>query len=100
MHQSYIESNRNDRSRLVILRGNKVLPRLVRMLELGRIDALIAEERVLNYHFTSRGRVNPLRFAGLANEEPLYVAFSPALADGPALAEALGRGLEMLNQHP
>lgn len=100
LYENYIKSNRNDSSRLVILRGNKVLPRLVRMLELGRIDALVAEEQVLDYHFASRGQVNPLRNAGLANEEHLYIAFSPALAEGPALAEALGRGLVKMYPAP
>jgi len=100
LSKNYIEANRNDRSRLVVLKGNRVLPRLVRMLELGRIDALIAEEKVLDYHFVASGRVNPLRNAGLANEEALYIAFSPVLADGAALAEALGRGLIKMGSAP
>lgn len=98
LYQDYIEPNQGDVARLAILRGNRVLPRLIRMLQLGRIDALVAEERVLNYYFISRGRVNPLRHAGLANSEALYVAFSPALDEGKELAEALRRGLATLNQ--
>lgn len=100
LYEDYIDANQDDVTRVVVLRGNKVLPRLVKMLELGRIDALVAEERVLNYHFLSQGQQNPLRYAGLANEEGLYVAFSPALEDGAALAEALERGLSKSRQVP
>jgi polar amino acid transport system substrate-binding protein len=98
LYVDYIEPNQGDVARLAILRGNRVLPRLIRMLHLGRIDALVAEESVLNYYFISRGRMNPLRHAGLAHTEALYVAFSPALYDGKELAEALTRGLATVNQ--
>lgn len=97
-YEDYIKGNRDNESRVVVLRGNEVLERLVKMLHLGRIDALVAEKRVLKYHFQSRGQENPLRYAGLVNEEPLYVAFSPAIADGAKLAKALGRGLAKMNQ--
>ncbi|MDY6840431.1 MAG: transporter substrate-binding domain-containing protein [Pseudomonadota bacterium] len=93
LYDSYIKENRNEDNQIVILRGDEVLPRLIKMLELGRIDALVAEERVLNYHFRSKGERNRLRYAGLANKEELYVGFSPELEDGAELAEALGRGL-------
>ena len=100
LYDAYIRPNEDELSRLVILRGNSVLPRLIRMLELGRIDALVAEEAVLDYHFAVRGRTNPLRYAGLANKEPLYIAFSPATKDGEALARALGMGLRTLATEP
>jgi polar amino acid transport system substrate-binding protein len=92
LYEDYIKANRNDEDRIVTLRGDRVLPRLIKMLKLGRVDALVAEERVLNYHFKSREERNPLRYAGLANKEDLYIAFSPALDDGAELAEALGQG--------
>ena len=97
LFDAYIKPNRGDDDRLVILRGDNVLPRLVKMLELGRIDALVAEEQVLNYHFNRKGKINPLRNAGLAGEEALYVAFSPALDDGAALAATLGRALAAMD---
>lgn len=100
LYEAYIEPNQGNIDRLAILRGDRVLPRLVEMLNLGRIDALVAEERVLDYYFISRGLVNPLRHAGLAGTEPLYVAFSPALDDGRALAESLDRGVASLHQAP
>lgn len=93
LYEDYIKDNQDDKSRLVVLRGNRALGRLVKMLSLGRIDVLIAEKKVLNYHFQLRGQSNPLRDAGLINSEPLFIAFSPAKEDGAELAEALGRGL-------
>ncbi len=98
LYEDYIKANQDNESRVVTLRGDQVLPRLVKMLQLGRIDVLVAEKRVLNYHFNSSGRENPLRYAGLANEEALYVAFSPALDDGAELAEALGRGMAKIGK--
>lgn len=96
LYDDYIKPNRGDDSRLRVLKGTRALPRLVGLLRLKRIDALIAEERVLDHHFQSRGQTNPLRHAGLGYEEGLFIAFSPALEDGQQLAEALGRGLESL----
>lgn len=93
LFKDYIRPNQDDESRVLILGGNKVLPRLVKLLELGRIDVIVAEKLVLDYYFKSRGVENPLRYAGLANEEALYVAFSPVLDDGVELAKSLGSGL-------
>lgn len=99
LYEDYIKENQDNESRVVMLRGDQVLPRLVKMLRLGRIDVLVAEKRVLGYHFNPSGRgENPLRYAGLANEEALYVAFSPALDDGAELAEALDRGMAKMGQ--
>ncbi|WP_372982430.1 substrate-binding periplasmic protein [Marinobacter sediminum] len=98
LYEDYIEGNRDDESRVVILRGNRSLGRLVKMLRLGRLDVIIAEKEVLNYHFQSRNQDNPLRYAGLVNSEPLYVAFSPAIKDGAELAKALERGLAKMNK--
>ncbi|MDK8465678.1 transporter substrate-binding domain-containing protein [Marinobacter sp. SS13-12] len=100
LYEDYIKENQDNESRVVILRGDRVLPRLVEMLGLGRIDVLVAEERVLNYHFALSGQENPLRHAGLANEEALYVAFSPALDDGAEFAEALGHGMKKIEKSP
>lgn len=100
LREDYIIPNLGDTSRLVVLRGDRVLPRLVKMLKLGRIDALIAEEQVLDHHFQSTGQDNTLRHAGLARTESLYVAFSPALQDGQDLAAALAKGLEKLADKP
>ncbi|MDX1634121.1 MAG: transporter substrate-binding domain-containing protein [Marinobacter sp.] len=98
LYEDYIRAHEADPARVAVLKGNKVLPRLVKMLQLGRIDALVAEEQVLNYHFQSRGLENPLRHAGLAAKEALYVAFSPALADSAELAEILGRRLKAMHR--
>lgn len=100
LYRDYIKMNQDDESRVIVLRGNQVLPRLIEMLRLGRIDALVAEEQVINYHFASSDRKNPLRYAGLANKEALYVAFSPALNDGAELAEALGHGRNTADTSP
>lgn len=100
LYEDYIRANQDDSARVVTLKGGKVLPRLIKMLELGRIDALAAEEHVLNYYFQSRGLQTPLRHAGLAYEEPLYVSFSPAVDDGAELANALAQGFVAASDVP
>ncbi len=97
LFNDYIQPHNNDEQRIVVLRGNDVLPRLVEMLRLSRIDAFVAEERVLAYHFSSKNMPNPLRNAGLASEEHLYIAFSPALGDGVALVSLLSQQLPQLS---
>ncbi|WP_167812655.1 substrate-binding periplasmic protein [Marinobacter daqiaonensis] len=89
LHDDYIRFHERDPRRLAILKGNRVLPRLVRMLTMKRVDAIIEEEAVLEYYLKTT--VNPvtLRFAGLGYTEELYVAFSPAIRDAHVLAEAL-----------
>lgn len=98
LHEAYIAPNEHSAERLMVLSGNQVLPRLVQLLEMGRIDALAAEEKVLNHHYQRQGRINPLRNAGLAYQEELYIAFTPASPKGRELAEALDRGLMKLRE--
>lgn len=100
LYEDYIKKHQDNPNRVVTLSGDRVLPRLIHMLSLGRIDALIEAERVLNYHFVSTGQDNTLRHAGLAYQEGLYVAFSPALDNGQELAAALDRGMAKANQSP
>ncbi|WP_322001373.1 transporter substrate-binding domain-containing protein [Marinobacter alexandrii] len=100
LYEEYIKKHQDNPARVVTLSGDRALPRLINMLSLGRIDAFIEAERVLNYQFNSAGRTNPLRHAGLAYKENLYVAFSPALDNGRELAAALGRGMAKANQSP
>lgn len=94
--KDYVQANRKDSEKLVILSGKKPLVRLIKLLQLGRTDAIAAEERVLAHHFRSQGRPNPLRNAGMAYREPLYVAFSPSHPDGEKMAKALSAGLSEL----
>ncbi|KAA8977784.1 transporter substrate-binding domain-containing protein [Halospina sp. K52047b] len=98
LHDDYIQPNESNNRRLMVLSGNQVLPRLIQLLEMGRIDALAAEEKVLEYHYSQEGRINPLRNAGLAYQEELYIAFSPAKPDGRELADALNRGMTKLRE--
>ncbi|MEQ6886962.1 transporter substrate-binding domain-containing protein [Salicola sp. Rm-C-2C1-2] len=98
LFNDYIEPNEDNAERLMVLSGNEVLPRLIQLLKMERIDALAAEEKVLNYHYERDGRTTPLRNAGLAYQEELYIAFSPAKPNGRELAEALSRGMRTLRE--
>ena len=98
LYDSYIEPNHKDPERIVTLRGDDVLGRLIELLRLGRIDVLVAEEGVIGDFFGSRTQPNPLRPAGLASREDLYVAFSPRLPNGQTLAQTFGQRLQEVIQ--
>ncbi|MFO7788572.1 MAG: transporter substrate-binding domain-containing protein [Halospina sp.] len=98
LYDDYIQPNESNNERLMVLSGNQVLPRLIQLLEMGRIDALAAAEKVLDHHYSQEGRINPLRNAGRAYQEELYIAFSPAKPEGRELADALSRGMAKLRE--
>lgn len=98
LDEDYIQLHKGNGERLVVLHGDGALPRLMGMLKRGYIDALIEDERVLAYYRRQNPGLAGLRFAGLAYEEAIYVAFSPTLKDSHWLAQALERGVKALRE--
>lgn len=96
--ESYIEPNANNKNRLTILHGDDELGRLIDLLAQGKIDALI-EERATILHFLNHQTDAPnLREAGIGDEEDIFIAFSPNLAESKRYADILSQGLkEMRN---
>lgn len=93
LYESYIHFHQDDIRRLAVFKGNNVLPRMIKMLALGRTDAIVEEEQVLAYHLAQAKKPLKLRSAGLAAREAIYVGFSPAIEDAEELAGILGRFL-------
>ncbi|WP_166263344.1 substrate-binding periplasmic protein [Marinobacter caseinilyticus] len=97
--ERYIELNRNRPDRLILLSGPHIIPRLIAMLNLRRIDAFIAERAVLYHTLSSaRGSAVMLREAGQAGTESLYIAFSPALEQATQYARELEEGIDAMHK--
>lgn len=69
--------------------GTDPLHQLVKMLEVGRIDTLIAEERVLRNHLLEHAHQMQLKNAGVASVEDIYIGFSPKRAISSSLVRIL-----------
>ena len=78
LFNDYIKPNEGDPKRLSIVSGDNALPRIIRMLMHGRIDAMIEDKNVMDYQFMTRADQHLIRAAGVACEEQLFIAFSPA----------------------
>lgn len=96
LNTRYIEPNRRDPGRLLILNGQRVLGRFLNMLEINRIDAFVEEEAVLAYFLRSQRPAIQLRKAGVAYREPIYIAFSPAQSESHQYAQDLTDGMRLL----
>lgn len=96
---AYIEKNKGDMRRVQQVGGDKPLTLNLRKLRAGRIDTLIEEVSVMNYHLASEPGSPQVRVAGYDKEpakdgsiyedDKLYLAFSPAKMTSKTLAEML-----------
>jgi polar amino acid transport system substrate-binding protein len=93
----YIAGNQDNPKRIHMNSGNKPLERLLRMLMLGRIDAVLDTEASIRFVARELGVLESIRPAGrLDGAEPLYIAFSPAASDARELAGHLSEGIRRL----
>jgi polar amino acid transport system substrate-binding protein len=68
------------------------------LLAANRIDVLIEDRTVFEYFLYNSGVADEFDPAGVAGMEPVYIAFSPNLADAPRYADILTRGMKELRQ--
>ena len=96
---SYIRANKKNRNLVWVLVGEDALIKGLRMLNLGRIDALIEDTRVVQYtsrqlnlsgEFTAAGKVMA--------PEKLWIGFSPANAKSKTFAGILSEGMVKIRQ--
>ena len=69
--------------------GTRALGQLIKMLEAGRIDTIIAEERVFRDYMLRSGSTLPTVNAGNAAVEDIYIGFSPVLENSSELVRIL-----------
>lgn len=73
--------------------GTNLIWRMVRMLDMGRLDAVLEEHRALPLELAQRGHA-PLRNAGCIGSNNEYVAFQP----GSAYARIFSEGMRNLRK--
>ena len=93
--EDYIKPNKGNR-KVQIVTGNNALNKNIKKLLLGRIDALIEDKSVFNYHLHSTQAPDEFTDAGAAYSEKVYIAFSPKIANSKNYAEILSNTIEEL----
>lgn len=93
----YIARNIENADRIHMNSGVKPLERLLRMLVMGRIDAVLDTEVSIRYVAAELDLLDTVAPAGrLEGSERLFIAFSPAMPDSRELADALSEGVRRL----
>lgn len=85
----------HDGDRVQVAAGDKALDLNLTKLGHGRLDALIENSWVIQARLVALGRRGELREAGCREPDvPIYLAFSPALADSSRHVELFEQGLQ------
>lgn len=82
---------------LVEIAGDAPMAQLLKMMDSGRISAVIDDDAVINYVANTNGLAGKVRYAGAAGEPlDIYVGFNAAHQD---YADILTKGLEDMRQN-
>lgn len=76
--------------------GDQVVPRMLDKVRLGRLDALIEDENLVDW--LQRGQPRPLRKAGCEAPSWGYLAISPHYPDAQRLAQQFDEGMRRLRR--
>lgn len=98
LFDTYIQQHKNDPARVQVISGESGLALNVRKLVANRIDVLIEDRSVFQYFLHQTGVPDEFEPAGIAGLEPVYIAFSPNLADAPRYADILTREMIALRK--
>jgi polar amino acid transport system substrate-binding protein len=95
---NYIEKNKKTRS-LFAATGDDALPKLLKMLKAGRIDAIVEDVNVMRQVLQEQQLVGDIVDAGLSEESSsLAIAFSPAKASSGQYARIFDEGIVKLRK--
>jgi polar amino acid transport system substrate-binding protein len=90
---SYIEESKKS-GKLFAATGEDALPKLIKMLKAGRLDAVIENINVMTHELNEEKLSGAIVQAGSPNSEaPLYMAFSPAKESSKEYAKILDAGI-------
>ncbi len=96
---SYIEEDKKS-GKLFAATGDDALPKLIKMLKAGRLDAVIENINVMTHELNVKKLSNEIVQAGGPSEEsPLYMAFSPAKESSKEYAKILDDGIVELRSN-
>ncbi|MEP1932862.1 MAG: transporter substrate-binding domain-containing protein [Roseibium sp.] len=87
LKETYLDQNEHDNVQLVY--GEKPFRQLLKQLETGRVDTIVAEERVLMYFLRNKPEISRPRNAGIAFKEEIYIGFYPDHPDAQKITKAL-----------
>lgn len=94
---AYIADHQNSPEQVWILSGPAPLNRAIELLETQRSDVFPEDRYVMEWQLAQdAGPAASLRMAAVIHESPIYIAFSPASARSPELAELLSQGTRTL----
>ena len=75
LKELYIDPNKENPQKIQLITGDSPLERNIRKLILGRIDAIIEDENVIQFELNRINSEIKLKNAGLFQKEDIYLAF-------------------------
>ena len=95
----YIAANQDNARKVQILHGNEPLQRNITKLLAGRIDVVVDNEAAILSVASELGVLEQISCAGYGDETSfIYIAFSPAKPESPAVAALLPRGIAAMRE--
>ena len=93
---AYIRQHQADRARVQIVSGDDALALNLRKLQAGRIDLVVDDANVLAHVLSQFSPDSHVKLAAVVDATPVYIAFSPALADSRALSTMLDTAIRRM----
>lgn len=82
----FIDQNKRTANVLFYASGNNPLMENVDMLINGKLDVVVENRAVMNYAMKNSDKRSKIKWAGSVEQDPVYIAFSPAMANSKELA--------------
>lgn len=95
---AYVAANSGPNGFVITSAGDDASSSNIRLLLLGRIDAVIDSEAVVRMEVNRQGRQGHIQNAGCLKALPLHIAFSPKLENASALIAALREEVDSLRK--
>lgn len=93
---AYIGEHEKDPKRVQVASGDSALETNFKKLDAGRIDVLVEDRNVVEYHLAGSGQAASFGVAGDLGEDDLYIAFSPANPNAAEYARLIDEGVRKL----
>jgi polar amino acid transport system substrate-binding protein len=94
--KEYIRANMLVRGAVQAQTGANALRDNIKKLQNNEIDVIVESRPVMEYTLASMGLASKIVWAGGVKQDPVYLAFSPALPQSPALAKLYDDGVKRL----
>jgi polar amino acid transport system substrate-binding protein len=93
---AYIAQHGRDAARVQVASGDTALDINFKKLAAGRIGALVEDRNVAEYYLANSSQQGGFDTVGDLGENPLYIAFSPAIENGAEYARLLAEGVQKM----